>query len=50
MGKSMENLCMGLLGLRCRRCVCTMLEGICVEFAVICCWVTVFGCVSMLVV
>ena len=33
-----------------RRCVCTMLVCICVEFAVICCCVTVFGCVSMLVV
>ena len=32
------------------RCVCTMLECICVEFAVICCCVTVFRCVSMLVV
>ena len=27
-----------------------MLVCICVEFAVICCCVTVFGCVSMLVV
>ena len=27
-----------------------MLECICVEFAVVCCCVTVFGCVSMLVV
>ena len=39
---------MSLLWLRCR-CVCTMLVGICVEFAEICC-VTVSGCVSMLVV
>ena len=44
------NFCMSLLWLRCRRCVCTVLECICVEFAVICCCVTVFGCVSMLVV
>ena len=44
------NCCMSLLWLRCRRCVCTMLECICVEFVVICCCVTVFGCVSMLVV
>ena len=43
------NCCMSLLWLRCRW-VCTMLECICVEFAVICCCVTVFGCVSMLVV
>ena len=42
--------CMSLLGLRCRMCVCTMLVCICVEFAVICCCLTVFGCVSMLVV
>ena len=50
MGKSYgEKCCMSLLWLRCRRCVCTMLECICVEFSVICC-VTVFGCVSMLVV
>ena len=41
---------MSLLWLRCRRCVSTMLECTCVEFAVICCCVTVFGCVSMLVV
>ena len=44
------NCCMSLLWLRCRRCVCTMLECICVEFVVICCCVTVFGWVSMLVV
>ena len=44
------NCCMRLLWLRCRRCVCTMLKCICVEFAVICCCVTVFECVSMLVV
>ena len=42
--------CMSLLWLRCRRCVCTMLVCICVEFAEICCCVTVSGCVSMLVV
>ena len=30
--------------------VCTMLVCICVEFAEICCCVTVSGCVSMLVV
>ena len=30
--------------------VCTMLVCICVEFAEICCGVTVSGCVSMLVV
>ena len=40
---------MSLLWLCCRRCVCTMLMCICVEFAEICC-VTVSGCVSMLVV
>ena len=34
----------------CMRCVCTMLVCICVEFAEICCCVTVSGCVSMLVV
>ena len=45
-----ENCCMSLLWLRCRRCACTMMECIYVKFAVICCWVTVFGCVSMLVV
>ena len=44
------NCCMILLWLRCRSRVYTMLECICVEFAVICCCVTVFGCVSMLVV
>ena len=43
-------LCMSLLWLRCRGCVYTMLVCICVEFAVICCCVTVFGYVSMLVV
>ena len=43
-------LCMSLLWLRFRRCVCTMLVCICVEFAEICCCVTVSGCVSMLVV
>ena len=31
------------------RCVCTVLVCICVEFAEICCCVTVSGCVSMLV-
>ena len=30
------------------RCVCTMLVCICVEFAEICCCVTVSVCVSML--
>ena len=45
-----ENCCMSLLWLRCKRYVCTMLECICVKFAVICCCVTVFACVSMLVV
>ena len=34
--------CMSLLWLRCRRCVCTMLECICVEFAVVCVWVCVY--------
>ena len=43
-------LCTNLLWLRCRRCLCTMLVCICVEFAVISCCVTVFVCVSMLVV
>ena len=42
--------CISLLWLRCRRCVCTMLVCICVEFAEICCCVAVSGCVSMLVV
>ena len=42
--------CISLLWLRCMRCVCTMLVCICVEFAEICCCVTVSGCVSMLVV
>ena len=44
--------CLSLLWLRCRNTsyVCTMLVCICVEFSVICCCVTVFGCVSMLVV
>ena len=42
--------CISLLWLRCRRCICTMLVCICVEFAEICCCVTVSGCVSMLVV
>ena len=42
--------CMSLLWLCCRRCVCTMLVCICVEFAEICCCVFVSGCVSMLVV
>ena len=32
------------------RCDCTMLVCICVEFAEICCYVTVSDCVSMLVV
>ena len=41
---------MSLLWLRYRRCVCTMLVCTCVEFAEICCYVTVSGCVSMLVV
>ena len=36
--------CISLLWLRCRRCVCTMLVCICVEFAEICCCVTVSGC------
>ena len=45
-----EDCYMSLLWLRCRRCVCTMLECMCVAFAVICCCVTVFGCVPMLVV
>ena len=31
------------------RCVCTMLMCICVEFAEICCCVTVSGCVSVYV-
>ena len=31
------------------RCVCTMLVCICVEFAEICCCVTVSGCVSLCV-
>ena len=44
------NCCMSLLWLRCRRCVCTMLECIGVKFSVICCCVTVFVCVSMFVV
>ena len=44
------NCCMSLLWLRCRKCACTVLECICVKFAVICCCVAVFGCVSMLVV
>ena len=39
--------CMSLLWLRCRRCVCTMLECICVELAVMlllcdCVWVRVY--------
>ena len=42
--------CISLEWLRCRRCVCTLLVCICVEFAEICCCVTVSGCVSMLVV
>ena len=42
--------CISLLWLRCMMCVCTMLVCICVEFAEICCCVTVSGCVSMLVV
>ena len=42
--------CISLLWLRCRGVVCTMLVCICVEFAEICCCVTVSGCVSMLVV
>ena len=43
-----ENCCMGLLWLRCRTCVCTMLVCISVEFAEICCCVTVSGCVFLL--
>ena len=41
---------MSLLWLRCRRCACTMLVCICVEFVDMCCCVAVSGCVSMLVV
>ena len=40
---------MSLLWLRCTRCVCTMLVCICVEFAEICCCVTVYGCGPMVV-
>ena len=49
-GEILGGVLMSLLWLRCRRCVCTMLVCICVEFAEICCCVTVSGCVSMLVV
>ena len=49
-GRVRKGRCMSLLWLRCRGCVCTMLVCICVEFAEICCCVTVSGCVSMLVV
>ena len=37
---------MSLLWLRCRRCVCTILVCICVEFTGICC-VTVWVCVHV---